>query len=171
MPIQFRCTECNKLLRVGDEIAGRQAKCPECGAVVTVPASDAGGGSGQPEGGAYGFSPEAPAPNPYQTPQQTPGSPMIDTGYSSSGVTRRHYPNYLTQAILCTLFCCLPFGVVAIVFAAQVNGHIASGNYRAAQSSSNNARTWCWLSFWLGLIPFLLYIPFVFIMAAGGGMR
>src|SRR5437762_2059610 len=31
-------------------------------------------------------------------------------------------PNYLAQAILVTVFCCLPFGIPAIVFAAQVNG-------------------------------------------------
>ena len=34
-------------------------------------------------------------------------------------------PNYLVQAILTTIFCCLPFGIVAIVFAAQVNGKLA----------------------------------------------
>src|SRR5438093_12052328 len=30
-------------------------------------------------------------------------------------------PNYLIQAILVTLCCCLPFGIPAIVYAAQVN--------------------------------------------------
>ena len=33
-------------------------------------------------------------------------------------------PNYLVQSILVTLFCCLPFGIVAIVYAAQVNGKL-----------------------------------------------
>ena len=41
-------------------------------------------------------------------------------------------PNYLVQAILVTIFCCLPFGIVAIVFAAQVNSALAAGNYEAA---------------------------------------
>src|SRR5438128_1439779 len=36
-----------------------------------------------------------------------------------------HVPNYLVQSILCTLFCCLPFGIVAIVYAAQVNSKVA----------------------------------------------
>ena len=31
------------------------------------------------------------------------------------------------QAILVTLFCCLPFGIVAIVFAAQVDSKVAAG--------------------------------------------
>jgi phage FluMu protein Com len=37
MPIEFRCTQCGKLLRTGDDTAGRQAQCPECGTIRTVP--------------------------------------------------------------------------------------------------------------------------------------
>ncbi len=37
MPIEFRCSNCNRLLRTGDETAGLQAECPECGALTTVP--------------------------------------------------------------------------------------------------------------------------------------
>ncbi|MCX7427048.1 MAG: hypothetical protein NTW96_15665, partial [Planctomycetia bacterium] len=37
MPIEFRCSQCGKLLRTGDDTAGKQAKCPACGAIVNVP--------------------------------------------------------------------------------------------------------------------------------------
>jgi hypothetical protein len=37
MPIEFRCDQCGKLLRTGDDTAGRKAQCPECGALSTVP--------------------------------------------------------------------------------------------------------------------------------------
>ena len=37
MSIEFRCSECGKLLRTEDGTVGRQAQCPECGAVSTVP--------------------------------------------------------------------------------------------------------------------------------------
>src|SRR5688572_2786388 len=37
MPIEFRCTNCNKLLRTKDDTAGKQAKCPECGTVLQIP--------------------------------------------------------------------------------------------------------------------------------------
>ncbi|MHB1036610.1 MAG: TFIIB-type zinc ribbon-containing protein [Pirellulales bacterium] len=37
MPIEFRCTQCAKLLRTPDNTAGKQAKCPQCGAIVTIP--------------------------------------------------------------------------------------------------------------------------------------
>jgi len=37
MPIEFRCTQCNKLLRTADQSAGKKAKCPECGQILRVP--------------------------------------------------------------------------------------------------------------------------------------
>ena len=49
MPIEFRCDQCNKLLRTGDDTAGKQAKCPECDTVMTIPAATAA-----PDGGHFG---------------------------------------------------------------------------------------------------------------------
>src|SRR5258705_7718312 len=49
-----------------------------------------------------------------------PGQPM------GAGIPA--IPNYLWQSIVCTLCCCLPFGVVAIVFSSQVNSKLAAGN-------------------------------------------
>jgi hypothetical protein len=63
-----------------------------------------------------------------------------------------YIPNYLVQAILCTLCCCLPFGIVAIVYAAQVNSKLAGGDFHGALNASQNARTWCWVAFALGLV-------------------
>jgi phage FluMu protein Com len=37
MPIEFRCTQCQKLLRTQDDTAGKQAKCPVCGTLVLIP--------------------------------------------------------------------------------------------------------------------------------------
>lgn len=55
-------------------------------------------------------------------------------------------PNYLVWAILSTLFCCLPFGVVSIVFAAQVDSKYNAGNYDGAVEASNNAKKWAIIS-------------------------
>lgn len=49
-------------------------------------------------------------------------------------------PNYLVWSILTTIFCCLPLGVVSIVFAAQVNTKWAQGDFAGAQDSSRKAR-------------------------------
>ncbi len=66
MSIEFRCTQCNKLLRTGDETAGKQAQCPQCGAVMTIPAASAAG-SGVP-------SSQPPLP-PGETPFSAAGAP------------------------------------------------------------------------------------------------
>jgi len=60
-------------------------------------------------------------------------------------------PNYLVFAILATVLCCIPTGIVAIVYAAQVNGKLQAGDIAGAQLASKNAKMWCWVSFGLGL--------------------
>lgn len=88
------------------------------------------------------YTPPPPPPPPHggsYAPQ--PGAPV---------------PNYLVQSILVTLCCCLPFGIVAIVFAAQVNSKLAAGDVAGAQAASRNARMWCWIAFAAGLIAITL---------------
>jgi uncharacterized membrane protein YvbJ len=66
--------------------------------------------------------------------------------------------NYLVQAILVTIFCCLPFGIPAIIFAAQVNGKVASGDYQGAIKSSKQAKLWCWIALGVGLGMSIIYL-------------
>jgi hypothetical protein len=70
---------------------------------------------------------------------------------------RPNVPTYLVPAILSTLFCCLPFGIVAIVFAAQVGSRLNAGDVAGAQKASANARTWFWAAFLTGLISSLIW--------------
>jgi len=79
-------------------------------------------------------------------------------------------PNYLIPAILTTVFCCLPFGVVSIVYAAQVNGKVESGDRTGAVESSRKARMWAWISFGAGLVVIVLSLILgVFSAILGGG--
>lgn len=80
----------------------------------------------------------------------------------------RNIPNYLPQAILVTLFCCLPFGIVAIVQAAQVNSKIAAGNYEGAIQSSDSAKKWCWISFIAGMAVVVIYVLLLIIASISG---
>ncbi|HVX60483.1 MAG TPA: YIP1 family protein [Pirellulales bacterium] len=82
MPIEFRCNQCSKLLRVGDETAGKQAKCPSCGTVQTIPASSFSPPLATPEvPSSAPPSPFAPVPgpvasdNPYASPTSAPLPP------------------------------------------------------------------------------------------------
>ena len=40
-------------------------------------------------------------------------------------------PNYLVHSIIATLCCCMPFGIVALVYSAQVNSKLAAGDVRS----------------------------------------
>jgi hypothetical protein len=75
---------------------------------------------------------------------------------------RADVSTYLIPAILSTIFCCIPFGIVAIIFAAQVSSKLNAGDVPGAQKASANARTWCWLAFGCGIIATLLWFPPVF---------
>ncbi|OHD14206.1 MAG: hypothetical protein A2Y41_05475 [Spirochaetes bacterium GWB1_36_13] len=72
-------------------------------------------------------------------------------------------PTYLVQSILVTLFCCLPFGIPAIVFAAQVSTKISLGDSAGALEASKKAKTWCWVSFISGLVILVIYIAALFL--------
>ena len=67
-------------------------------------------------------------------------------------------PNYLVWAILATVLCCLPAGIPAIVYAAQVNGKLQLGDIAGAQAASNNAKMWCWVAFGLGLASIVVSV-------------
>ncbi|WP_336924053.1 CD225/dispanin family protein [Aquipuribacter sp. SD81] len=64
----------------------------------------------------------------------------------------------LVWAILVTIFCCLPFGIVSIVFAAQVNSKWATGDFAGAQEASAKARRWAIIGAVVGLVVQVLYI-------------
>lgn len=67
-------------------------------------------------------------------------------------------PNYLWQSIVVTIFCCWPFGIPAIVYAAKVDGLRAAGNIPGAMAASASAKTWCLVAVgsWVVLIVFWL---------------
>ena len=66
--------------------------------------------------------------------------------------------NYLVWAILTTLFCCLPLGIASIVFAAQVNGKYAAGDYAGAAESSAKARKFAIWSAIAGVVVDVIYV-------------
>lgn len=65
-------------------------------------------------------------------------------------------PNHMVGAILATLFCCLPFGIVAIVNASSVNGKLAMGDIAGAQAASQKAQKWITASVICGIIILVL---------------
>lgn len=70
--------------------------------------------------------------------------------------------NGLVGAILTTIFCCLPFGIVAIVKAAQVNSLWAAGQQAAAQEAADSAGKWTMAGVITGVIVNGIYFLYVF---------
>jgi hypothetical protein len=68
-------------------------------------------------------------------------------------------PNYLIPAIISAL-CCLPLGVVAIIFAAQVNGKVAASDMAGAFNASRKAKMFSYIAIGLGLALWVCYFIF-----------
>lgn len=95
--------------------------------------------------------------------------PPAPPNFSSMG-TGSDIPNYLWQSIAVTLCCCLPFGIVAIVYAAQVKTKATVGDIAGAQDASGKAKMWCWIGFGVGLaVNVIVGIVQVIAMSAAGG--
>ena len=138
--------------------------CPHCGNPNPDTASICSN-CGKPlhQAGTYpsagNYTPPPPPPSSQQQPSYAPPPPP-HAGYGGPGAPRPHIPNYLVPAILVTLCCCLPFGIVAIVFAAQVNSKLAAGDIAGATAASRNAKMWCWLAFGIGLLIQIIWVAF-----------
>ena len=76
--------------------------------------------------------------------------------------------NWLVESILVTLFCCLPFGIAGIVFAAQVNSKWAVNDVAGAMQASKDAGKWTKIGFFVGLGVIVLYLIAVFALGFGG---
>lgn len=85
-----------------------------------------------------------------------------------TGAATEYVPNHLVWAILSTVFCCLPLGIVSIVYAAQVDGKRGAGDLAGAREASRNARFWAILAAALTLIPLTLYLLFVLAIVVYG---
>lgn len=65
-------------------------------------------------------------------------------------------PNYLVPAII-SIFCCWPLGIVAIIFAAQVNGKVASGDLAGAADASKKAKLFSFIAIGIGVAAGVIY--------------
>ncbi len=76
--------------------------------------------------------------------------------------------NYLVWSILLTVLCCLSFnigglfGIAAIVYSTKVDSLWNTGNVEGAKQASKQAKTFCWVSFALGILSYIAYIIYIF---------
>lgn len=78
---------------------------------------------------------------------------------------RQRPENYLTWAIVVTVCCCLPLGIVSLVFANNVNKYWDAGDYDKAIKTSQQAKLWCIITACAGGLSILG--GFIMFMIAG----
>lgn len=70
--------------------------------------------------------------------------PMVTAGgaggMGQEGAAPLMIPNHLVEAILVTLCCCVPFGIPAIVYGAQVRPKVAAGTFRGLSTLRGRRR-------------------------------
>lgn len=145
-------------------------KCPNCSA-------ECSGENSQCEFCGYQFSVDAEKISPDQvvlppavpdfTPPPIPSSFESDNPYAASDsssygppqvLPAYAVPNHLalsiSAAVLTLCFCCIPFGIVPVIFSTQVNSKLAAGDYAGAQSASETAKLWSWICIGVALVVF-----------------
>lgn len=81
---------------------------------------------------------------------------QVQTQYSQEPAV--NWVPYLVFSILCTILCCMPFGVVAIVFAAKINSALSAGNIAEAKDCAKKSKIWIIVSAVVGLVAIILAI-------------
>ncbi|MBE1592838.1 CD225/dispanin family protein [Nonomuraea angiospora] len=157
----------------GNQGGGGYGSQPPGGGYGQQPPSGGGhgGGYGQqpPSGGGYGQQPPSggygsqPPSGGYG--QQPPSGGDFGGGYGQQPPAGGNPPdNYLVAAILTTVFCCFPLGIVSIVKSTQVNSKWQIGDFQGAALASEEAKTWWKRSLIAGIIWWVLVILFCVVM-------
>ena len=131
------CTQC------GQQLPENSRFCTNCGAPV-------------PDEPQQAYS----QPEPQPTPQPEYVQPATNPQPTGPKPT-----SYLVLAILSTIFCCLPFGIVSIVMASKVDNLWNAGRYMESQDASRKARNWAIAAILTSVVIAIIYI--VFILVAG----
>lgn len=76
--------------------------------------------------------------------------------------------NNMVWAILTTIFCFMPLGIVAIVYAAKVNNLWLMGYHAAANDAARKAKRWAIASLITSVSLWILYILLIVVLGVVG---
>lgn len=112
--------------------------------------------------------PPAAAPQTFTatTASGTTGTPPSTAASVATTIPPRNPDNFLVFSILSTVLCCLPLGIVAIVYSSQVDGKYNSGDYAGAEKAAKNARLWTFISAGITLFAGIAYVISVAVVIA-----
>lgn len=111
--------------------------CSKCGAPLETK---------QQSNQQYGYNPQ----------QQYQPQSQYQQSYQPQQPNMPKPDNNMVWAILTTLLCCLPLGIVSIVNASKVNSLYYNGNYNGAVDAANNAKNFAIYSAICGIVGFVI---------------
>lgn len=76
--------------------------------------------------------------------------------------------NNLVWAILSTILCCLPLGIVSIIKATKVRELWALGDHIGAEKAADDAKKWAIWSAAVAVLIWVLYVLFFVVVGFGG---
>ncbi|MBP1559149.1 MAG: CD225/dispanin family protein [Oscillospiraceae bacterium] len=132
--------------RCGMQIDDTASFCEHCGADQRPAANP------QPE--ATGYQPSQP-----QQAWQPEMNPM-------PGASATKSTPYLVWSILVTIFCCLPLGIPAIVFAAKIDNCNAQGDFAGAAENARKSKNFMIWGAVLSVVFTIIYFVFFGLMLA-----
>jgi Interferon-induced transmembrane protein len=112
------------------------------------------------------YPPPPPPPPSGPPPYGQPPYGQPPYGAPQGGYPAQQPDSNLVWGILCALLCCLPLGVVSIVYSSRVSGLSTQGRYAEAQAASDSAKKWAIWGAVAGVIVLIIYG----IIAVAGGM-
>ena len=109
-----------------------------------------------------------PAPEPTPAPEVQPTPPYT----SMQQPLRRHLhperrpnepmpPTYLAWSIVAMLLCCIPTGIVALIYATKVEPRYEGGDLEGARKASDSAEMWLIVTIVAGIV----WAPFSMVLA------
>lgn len=126
--------------------------------------------------------PQPPRPEPPSQPEAA-GTGSYDRfaggvyGQPTGGASQTYQPGgapemmpdtYLVWAILCTVLCCLPFGIVSIVKSTQVEKLWLAGDKMGARKASDDAKKWAIIGAVTSVAVSVVYLLVMIIISAVG---
>ena len=104
--------------------------------------------------------------NTYQNGYQNGDYQNMPPYQQNQGDTVNWVP-YLVLSIISTLCCCIPFGIVAIVFSAKISSAVTAWNIEEAKKAAKTAKIWIIVAVAAGLLASIAYLVISALIGTG----